>query len=205
VRTRSWTLAVVLFDEIELLDVAGPLEVFSCAGRQWNWRPFKALTVAEQAGRITTRGQLAIFAEHAFDTCATADFLLVPGGYGARRALDNANVLGFVKRIGESAERILAIGNGSLLLAKAGLSAGAELSVPKDAVEALAELDPTARAASEPPLRESGKLLSAAASGQAVTLALSLVSKTIGVKLAAQVAATLGLEFAEGPTKIDVV
>ena len=40
-RTRPYRLAVVAFDEMDLLDVAGPLEVLSTAGRKWNWRAVK--------------------------------------------------------------------------------------------------------------------------------------------------------------------
>jgi transcriptional regulator GlxA family with amidase domain len=195
---------VVLFDEVELLDVAGPLEVFSRAGRHWNWRPFKVFTVAEKAGPVSTRGQLTVLADHAFDTCPPTELLLVPGGYGARRALQNEAALQFVKQRGAAAERILALGNGALLLAKAGLTADAEISAPADALELLAEIDPSARGTAEPAIHESGKLLSASASGQAVALALLMVSRILGSKQAAQVAAALGSDFDEGPRKIVV-
>jgi len=204
VRTRSWKLAIVLFDEVELLDVAGPLQVFSTAGRQWNWRPFKALTVAEKPGPIATRGQLAIRAEHAFDSCPAAELLLVPGGYGARRALEHQATLDFVARAGAAAELVLAVGNGALLLAKAGLTAGARLSVPKEADETLAELDPSAHGTSEPALLASGKLLSAAVSGLATTLALTAISRLLGAKQAVQTASTLGLDF-EDYGRIEIV
>ena len=203
-RTRSWTLAVVLFDEVELLDVAGPLQVFSTAGRHWNWRPFKAFTVAEKAGSITTRGQLAIRAEQSFDACRAAELLLVPGGYGARRALEHRGTLEFVARVGGAADLVLAVGNGSLLLAKAGLTRNAELSVPGEALETLAALDPSARGSSDAALLASGKLLSTKSSGRAPALALAAVSRMLGAKQAAQTASTLGLD-SEDQSRIEVV
>lgn len=203
-RTKSWSLAALLFDEVELLDVAGPLEVFSSAGRHWNWRPFKVYTVAAAAGKVSTRGQLAVVAEHSFETCPTVELLLVPGGYGARRALRDARTVEFVRRAGTAAERVFCVGNGALLVAKAKLARGAELAVPKDAVEMLTEIEPSATAKLEQRLCESGKLLSAPATGSAVELALAGVARVLGAKQAAAVAGALGLEAPEPPLTIQI-
>lgn len=195
---------MLLFEEVELLDFAGPLEVFSSAGRHWNWRPFKAYTVAEAAGPVRTRAQLTVIAEHSFETCPATELLLVPGGYGARRALDNPLALEFVERVGAQAERIFAVGNGGLLLAKAGLTRGAEIGVPKDALELLAEIDPSASGDADIDVCESGKLLTTGSTGRATELALTAVSRVLGAKQAATVAAVLGCDFSDGPVKIQV-
>ena len=44
-RTSARTVAVVLFDEVELLDVAGPLQVLTLAGRHWTFRTFSVHTL----------------------------------------------------------------------------------------------------------------------------------------------------------------
>ena len=46
-RTKARRVIVVVFDEVELLDVAAPLEVLSTAGRRWNFRPYKVEVVAQ--------------------------------------------------------------------------------------------------------------------------------------------------------------
>src|SRR5262245_33301471 len=120
-RTSSRVVSLLLFDEVELLDVSGPLGVLTTAGRQWNWRPFKIQTVAARSGMIETRSQVRLESEATFDSCAAAEILIVPGGYGARRALDDVSTIDWVRNTGEKAMHCLGIGNGILVLAKAGL------------------------------------------------------------------------------------
>jgi transcriptional regulator GlxA family with amidase domain len=88
-RTRPYRLAVVVFDEMDLLDVAGPLEVFSTAGRKWNWRAVKAELVATKPGPTLTRAQLQIGPTSVPPLAEPPELVLIPGGYGARRALED--------------------------------------------------------------------------------------------------------------------
>jgi transcriptional regulator GlxA family with amidase domain len=190
----------LLFDEVELLDVAAPLEILSSAGRNWNFRPFKIVTVAEQPGECQTRGQLSVCAGVGFDDCPALEILIVPGGYGARRALARPALVDFVRRAGDDCEALVSIGNGALLLAKAGLLAGVEVAVPEEALETLAELAPSARGNPEAGVRVSGKVVSATPGGRAFELGLHLVERALGKKQASNVARSLGLEWlAEEP------
>ena len=64
-RTKPYATAIALFDEVELLDVAGPVSVLSGAGRQWNFQPFRIDLVANGVGPVTTRSELSLHATHA--------------------------------------------------------------------------------------------------------------------------------------------
>lgn len=199
-RTRSRSVALLLFDEVELLDVAATLAVLSSAGRKWNWRPFKVLTVARTPGRITTRNQLAIEAEHALEACPEPELLVLPGGYGARRALADRALVDWVQNAGRSAELTLAVGHGVLIAAKSGLADGQDVAVPVDARELLAEAAPTARPAVDAPgVVGSERLLSAARSATALELALAAVERLLGQGQALGVAAALGFETGKAP------
>ncbi len=199
-RTRSRTVALLLFDEVELLDVAAMLAVLSSAGRKWNWRPFKVLTVAKAPGRITTRNQLVIEAEHALDACPGPELLILPGGYGARRALEDSTLVDWVQKAGQSAELVLAVGHGALLAARAGLADGQDVAVPTDARELLIEEAPLARPDTDAPgVVGSSKLLSAARSAAALELALAAVKRLLGQGQALGVAAALGIDTDKPP------
>jgi transcriptional regulator GlxA family with amidase domain len=200
VQTRSRILSLLLFDEVELLDVAGPLSVLSQAGRHWNWRPFKVYTVAERAGAVTTRSQLSILAEHELAACPEPEIVIVPGGYGARRALGSDAALHFLRGAAGKATTIAALGNGLLLLAKAGLLAGAKVPARADLGNELFELDPTLTIESVGPssadaLLEAGPLLLGSGSGAALELSLRIVAKTLGPKLANGTAQGLGIPW----------
>ncbi len=192
-RTRSRSVALLLFDEVELLDVAATLAVLSSAGRKWNWRPFKVTTVATRAGRITTRNQLVVEATGTLDDCPEPELLVLPGGYGARRMARDAALVDWVRKAGSSAELVLTVGYGGLLAAGAGLADDQELAVPVDAGELLAEVAPRARpAAVNAGVVESGHLLSAAHSALALDVALAAVARLLGQGQARSVAAALG-------------
>jgi putative intracellular protease/amidase len=142
-QTRSRNVVLLLFEEVELLDAAGPLSVLSQAGRHWNWRPFKVYTAAERPGSLSTRSQLAVVAEHELSACPAPEIVIIPGGYGARKALGSTKTLDFLSSAQAGATTFAALGNGLLLLAKAGLLAGARVPARDDLGSELCELEPT--------------------------------------------------------------
>ena len=188
-------MAVVLFDEVELLDIAGPVQVLSLAGRQWNFRPFKIKPIAKAAGLVTTRNQLRLEAAADFDTVPRPELLLVPGGYGARRALDDESLVHFVKSAGQDAELVLGVGWGALLLGKAGLLAGAHIAAPNESRELLCDLEPTCVIDSHRRVVSSGKLITASSSAAGIDLGLSVVGRLLGAKQALALAERLGHDW----------
>ena len=83
------TVGVVLFPGFELLDVFGPVEAFA---HRLLHDHFRVVTVAERPGPVeSAQGQRAV-ADHGFADCPRLDLLLVPGGMGTRREVDNATL-----------------------------------------------------------------------------------------------------------------
>jgi transcriptional regulator GlxA family with amidase domain len=209
-RTSARNVAVVLFDEVELLDVAAPLQALAVAGRHWNWRPYKVLAVGRAPGRVTTRSQLTLEVEHAFDGCPAAELILVPGGYGARRALADRELVAWLAERGPAVELVGTVGWGGLLAAKAHLADGLTVALPAEATPLLEELAPEARAAgADHRLVDAGKLVSVAESGAALDLGLQLVARTLGPKLALGAAHQLGHDWTTGagappPLRIEI-
>src|SRR6187402_1328925 len=119
-RTKPYATAIALFNEVELLDVAGPISVLSSAGRQWNFQPFKLDLVAAGVGPISTRSALGLHATHAAATHPGCECLIIPGGYGARQAAGDAEFLAWLTRATNGAQFVAAIGNGVWLLAQTG-------------------------------------------------------------------------------------
>ncbi len=203
-RTSSRSVAIVLFDEVEILDVAGPVSVWTTAGRNWNFRPFKLFTVSSVPGLVATRNQLPLNAGP-LDDCPAPEVVVVPGGYGARRALTDDRLIAWLRAVSASATRLVGIGNGVLPFAKAGVLDGLDVSVRGDVEERLAELAPTARADGDSRFREAGKALTAATPLGAMDAALHLVEVFLGKKQAESVASTLGMTRPRGGPGIRIV
>jgi len=204
-RTKSYATAVVLFDEVELLDVTGPISVLSSAGRQWNFQPFKIDLVAHAVGPITTRSALSLHATHDLATHSGAECLIIPGGYGARRAAESDELLAWVRRSAASAELVAAIGNGAWVLAKAGLLDDQEIAVGPDLAAEISACCPRARPNPHSALCTSGKLLSARASALGLDLSCEIVSRCFGKKLASALSASLGIDWSGELSALDFV
>jgi transcriptional regulator GlxA family with amidase domain len=126
------TVGILIFDDVEVLDFAGPFEVFSRtrlqggveARRSDDGAPFDVFTVARSAAPVHAVGGLQVTPHHSFASAPKIDVLLVPGGFGTRRLLDDAGVLDWIRRTAAAAELVTSVCTGSLLLARAGLLDG---------------------------------------------------------------------------------
>lgn len=116
-------IGILLFDEIEILDFAGPYEVL--AGVSDSGRPlFDVFTVAP-ARRVTCRGGLRVDADYAFADCPAMDMLLVPGGPGARGTVaELAPLSAFVRGRASACRYVASVCTGAFILAEAGLLDG---------------------------------------------------------------------------------
>ena len=204
-RTKPYATAVLLFDEVELLDVTGPVSVLSSAGRQWNFQPFKIDLVASGVGPVTTRSALTLHATHSWASHSGAECLLVPGGYGALRAAEDEELLAWLRRTAAEAELIGAIGNGVWLLAKAGLLDQVQVAARVDLALEIAALCPSAEPNSRDPLCISGKVLSARASALSLDLSCEIVARCFGKKLASGLSAALGIDWSGELSALDIV
>ena len=193
-QTRSRTLAVLLFDEVELLDVAGAVQVASVAGRHWNWRPFGIVPVGLKAGPIRTRNQITLIAEAALDACPRPDVLLLPGGYGARKAAECAPLVDWCRQSCEAAEWVLMSGAGSAVAAAAGCLGGQRVAAKKDDLSWLRPLCEEVQYSEDSPLERSGKFLSSAHGAGSIELALALVHHSLSASLAQRLRKTFDLE-----------
>ena len=187
-------MAVVLFDEVELFDVASVMQVTSLAGRNYNFRPFRLLPVARTIGLLETRSQLRLEAKFSFASCPTPELLFVPGGYGARRAAKDAELVAWCREAAGAADLVIAIGAGAAVLGAAGVLDGASIASSAELRSWLASGLPHTRFDDEQPIVTSldGKLLTAARSGYGVELALTVVERCLGPRMTQAVRTSLG-------------
>ena len=144
-------VGILIFDDVEVLDFAGPFEVFSRtrmrpgveSRRSSEGAPFNVYSVARIKEPVIATGGLEIQPRYDFTHCPPVDLLVVPGGWGTRRLLDNDDTLSWIRKVAEGGARITSVCTGSLLLAKAGLLKNKAATTHWGALETLAALDPT--------------------------------------------------------------
>jgi transcriptional regulator GlxA family with amidase domain len=191
-RTRPYRLAVIAFDEMDLLDIAGPLEVFSAAGRKWNWRAIKAELVSSNATLHGTRAQLQIGPAAPLASCPDPELVLIPGGYGARLALEDHKLIDYLTSIREGLTLTLAIGLGALVAARAGLLKDAEVATTQALQDELRTLDPSLTPRVDARTLTSPRAITIAQNGAALDLGLEVVARLLGKKQASGTAQDLG-------------
>ncbi len=111
-------IGMVIFPNLTQLDLTGPYEVF---GRLPGT---KVLLIAENLEPVKSDNGLMLTPDTTFDTSPQVDVLFVPGGRGIFDAMQNKNLLNFLKRQAEHAQYITSVCTGSLVLAAAGLLNG---------------------------------------------------------------------------------
>src|SRR5580765_6206844 len=122
------TVGVLIFDDVEVLDFAGPFEVFSrtrlVAGaesrRTDDSAPFDTFTVARTRQTITAIGGLEVIPHHSWTDAPPIDILVVPGGFGTRALLQDEGTLEWIRTVAEHAGQVTSVCTGALLLAKTG-------------------------------------------------------------------------------------
>lgn len=120
------TIGIFVFDDVELLDLAGPYEVFTCASRvqlrlhPGAESPFKVLTIGQCAAPTRARAGLGVLPDASFASHPAIDVLIVPGGV-VTAELEKPAVIDWITRTALTSELITSVCTGALLLAKAGL------------------------------------------------------------------------------------
>ncbi len=165
----KWNVGILIFDGVELLDFAGPFEVFSrtrlVAGldsrRDEASAPFEVFTVAARRAPVTCTGGLVVEPRYAFEDVPRLDLLVVPGGLGTRALLHDTVTLDFIRRTAQSARRLASVCSGALLLAQAGLLEGRRATTHWGALELLESLGRGVRVERDKRVVDDGVLTSA--------------------------------------------
>ena len=190
-------VAILMFDDVEVLDFAGPFEVFAVTLElnkgdsledSFAARPFAVFTVAENPGAVSARNGLSINPDCTISDCPPPDILIVPGGIGTRKLIDNSAIINWIETCSQTAELVLSVCTGSLLLAKAGLLEGLAATTHHKALELLRELAPNTTVIENQRFVDNGKIITSGGIAAGIDMSLYVVSKLLGKQQAEQTA-----------------
>ena len=189
-------VAILLFDEVEVLDFAGPYEVFAKTDELLGYETFSVFTVAAPgpAGMaapkrpIRTRNGLSVNPDHDFASCPAPHMLIVPGGFGTRALLKDEATLSWIRTTAASAELVMSVCTGSLVLAKAGLLDGLRATTHFERLELLRQLAPGTEVVATERYVDNGRILTAAGISAGIDCSLHVVERLLGPAAAAKTA-----------------
>lgn len=178
--TRQRNVAIMIFDEVEVLDFAGPLEVFNVTAELNDPAPFHVYTVAESVAPVKTRGKLSINPNYSIYAMPQPNILLIPGGFGARALLKKPYILDWLEEQAGDLEFLLSVCTGSLVLGKAGLLDGLEATTHHTAFDRLEELAPDCIVIREQRYIDNGNLITSGGIAAGIDMSLHVVRKILG-------------------------
>jgi len=181
--TNRLTLAGVLFEGFELLDLFGPLEMFGLLPEH-----FALCLAAENGGIVTSAQGPAAVADYRFDDSPQFDLLLVPGGRGTRREVDNPVLLEWLRAQAQGARYLTSVCTGSALLARAGLLDGLRATTNKAAFEWVASQGERVDWQRKARWVEDGRLFTSSGVSAGMDMSLAVIADLLGEECAQQVA-----------------
>jgi len=178
---KGTIVGILIFDGVEELDFVGPWEVFGSA-RECGAN-LTALTVAATSGVVCCAHGLHVIADCAFEASPRLDLLVIPGGYGTRRAANDEATLEWIRAAAPSCQWVASVCTGARLLAQSGLTAGRRMTTHWSVLDELAmradiEIVRDARYVTD------GKYVSAAGISAGIDMSLWLVGQRFGERMA---------------------
>ena len=180
------TVGIYLYNNVEVLDFAGPFEVFSTAQRLHavnsgnpSERLFDVVTIAENKREIISRGGLKVTPHHAIEYHPHLDVLIVPGGV-VTEEMSKRQVLSWLKSTAERADITASVCTGAFLLAKADLLDGLEVTTHWEDSGELRQSFPGIVVKENVRFIDNGHIVSSAGISAGIDMSLHLVGKLAG-------------------------
>ncbi|RIK39922.1 MAG: AraC family transcriptional regulator [Chloroflexi bacterium] len=192
-------VAIMIFPDAELLDFAGPYETFVAATDDDGNRLFNVFTVAEQPGELIARAGMRVTPEYTFATAPRIDILVVPGGYGTRREIDNPVAIDWISRVASESEITTSVCTGSFLLAKAGLLDGRQATTHWGSIARMRDMFPNTTVLENIRWVDAGEVVSSAGVSAGIDMSLHIVERLYGAETAARTARFMEYDYWPNP------
>ena len=181
-------VGILIFDDVEILDVAGPFEVFAVTRLNDQQRlqqssPFKVYLISETNKQIIAIGGLRLTPDVTITECPELDLLIIPGGWGTRKESKNKILVNWISNQFTNDRLIASVCTGSSLLGKAGLLDGRDATTHWRAYDFLKESAPKARILKNVRFTLIEPIFTSAGVSAGIDLALRIVSHFFGTEI----------------------
>lgn len=179
------TIGLLCFDDVEELDLVGPWEVLtSVTALQPD---LQVLTVAQRSETVRCAKGLRIIPNATLEAVPALDVVLVPGGQGTRREVDNPVVIDWLRKVAPHCQWVTSVCTGALLICEAGLARGRRVTTHWGFIETLRERYPETEVLERRRYVRDGNLVTAAGVSAGIDMALWLTGQLWDVETARKV------------------
>jgi len=177
---ENFTIGILLFEDAEELDWAGPFEVFGMAAKLRD--DARVLTVAQTKEPVRCFNGLRVLPDHDFADAPKLDVVVVPGGQGTRAEVENPVLLDWLAKVAPDCTWVTSVCTGSLLLHGAGLVAGKAVTTHWGFIPQFRERAPEQEIRENVRYVRDGNVVTAAGVSAGIDMSLWVVGQLWGVQ-----------------------
>lgn len=183
---KPFAVGIFLFNEVEVLDFAGPFEVFSLAEYPGTKeKVFKVVTISEKDTLLSARNGLKVKADFLFHNHPPLDVLIVPGGYGAEKIeIENPVALRWIQATAAKTPLVASVCTGAFLLAKTGVLTDQRVTTHHLDREDLQKQYPRLKVLADRKYVDAGNVVTSGGISAGIEMSLYLVSRLAGQDIA---------------------
>lgn len=175
-----YKVGIYIFDDVEVLDFAGPFEVFAVTDELSDYQLFEVFTVSQDGKQISARNGLKVQPDYSFDNHPAIDLLIIPGGMGTRVVIKDNAPLEWIAKVHPNTKITMTVCTGSLLLAKLGLLDGQPATSHHTVFDFLRKIAPTIEIKENERFVDNGHIMTAGGISAGIDLSLYVVEKIFG-------------------------
>lgn len=202
----TYTVGIFVFDEVEVLDFAGPYEVFTTASRlHARSNPvdqplFSVFTIGRTASPVRARAGLSVFPDCSFANHPPIDALLIPGGV-VTAELAQPEVTQWIAASATHSKLTASICTGAFLLAQAGLLNGKLATTHWEDIDDLQSMFPAVKVQTNLRWVDEGCIVTSAGISAGIDMSLHLVERLVGRALASRTARQMEFDWTENSSQ----
>ena len=182
-KNRKLKIGAILFNDFELLDLFGPLEMFGILKDK-----IEIVLVSEENEIIKSAQGPKTVSDFTFESCPKLDILLVPGGLGTRTEVHNNTLIDFIKQKSQEVSYIATVCTGAVLLAKTGLLDNHKATTNKKAFDWVISQNPNVNWVEKARWVEDNRLFTSSGISAGMDMALALIEKIFDKETSLRVA-----------------
>ncbi|HDR4407441.1 TPA: DJ-1/PfpI family protein [Bacillus cereus] len=185
---NKWSVGIFLFNDVEVLNFAGPFEVFSIT-KVHEEKPFTVYTVSQNGEMITARNGLKVKPDYSIEDLPPVDILIIPGGKGAREnEVKNDIIINWVRQQMKEVKLMTSVCTGALLLAKAGLLEGLKATTHWASIQTFKKDFPNVEVMENVKFVDEGHIITSAGISAGINMSFHIVKNLLGVEIAEETA-----------------
>lgn len=198
--TKPLSVAIFLFPDVEVLDFAGPYEVFTTASRAHlldhpgSAAPFSVFTVTREPGSVRARAGLTVVADYDFTNHPPVDVLIIPGGV-VTAELQTPAVAAWIRRVSPTTIITASVCTGAFLLAQAGLLDGKQATTHWEDIPDLRLMFPSVSVLEGRRWVDEGAVITSAGISAGIDMSLHLVERLTSRDLAVKTARRMDFDW----------